>query len=275
MQTTDTWLIQAISNLHAGKGDSDFGIIDKHVQRDPVTHLPAIFASSIKGALRELFETNVNLNASVHEIFGSENGSKLHAQGGYRFYDARLLALPIRSSHQFYYLATCPEIIQDFLNDLNRHSFEGLDKIKADLSAIARLEIKEGEPQYTGKDYGDIALEDFEAHKSVLPEQSVSTLQKIILADRFALFNGNDFNTICNELPSVARNYLDNGISKNLWYEEIVPRESRFYFFTSRADADKDPLADGLKSQDISNTVQIGANATVGFGLCEIKKIAV
>lgn len=50
MRTTDTWLIQAISNLHAGKGDADFGIIDKHVQRDPVTGLPVIFASSIKGA---------------------------------------------------------------------------------------------------------------------------------------------------------------------------------------------------------------------------------
>ena len=28
------------------------------------------------------------------------------------------------------------------------------------------------------------------------------------------------------ELPVLARNKLDNGISKNLWYEQVVPHES-------------------------------------------------
>lgn len=32
------------------------------------------------------------------------------------------------------------------------------------------------------------------------------------------------------ELPVLARNKLDNGISKNLWYEQVVPHESLFAF---------------------------------------------
>jgi CRISPR-associated protein Cmr4 len=74
------------------------------------------------------------------------------------------------------------------------------------------------------------------------------------------------------KLPTVARNYLDNGISQNLWYEEIVPRETRFYFFTSRPDKD-DPLANGINSKSISKLAQIGGNATVGFGLCKLEKL--
>jgi CRISPR-associated protein Cmr4 len=205
MRTIDTWLIQAISNLHAGKGDADFGIVDKHVQRDPVTELPTIFASSIKGALRELFETDSNLKENVNDIFGSDAGGKVHSQGEYRFYDARLLALPVRSSHQFYYLATCPEVIGDFLSDLKRYGYKDFQKAREYLAPLARLKVEEGKPQYTGTDYGDIMLEEFSATKAELPETSVSGFESIILADRFAIFNGNDFSRLCGEIADCSK----------------------------------------------------------------------
>ena len=44
------------TNLHAGSGDANYGIIDKLVQREPATNRPIIHSSSLKGALREYFE---------------------------------------------------------------------------------------------------------------------------------------------------------------------------------------------------------------------------
>ena len=52
--------IEAISNLHVGNGEINYGLIDNLIQRDPVTELPNINSSSLKGALREFFKHNKN-----------------------------------------------------------------------------------------------------------------------------------------------------------------------------------------------------------------------
>jgi CRISPR-associated protein Cmr4 len=69
------------------------------------------------------------------------------------------------------------------------------------------------------------------------------------------------------ELPVIARNFLDNGISKNLWYEEIVPRES--LFVTCIQGDIESPLAKELNEK----VIQIGGNATVGYGFCLFTKL--
>ena len=47
------YTIECISNLHVGSGQDNDGVIDGLIQRDVVTDLPCINASSLKGALRE------------------------------------------------------------------------------------------------------------------------------------------------------------------------------------------------------------------------------
>ena len=70
----------------------------------------------------------------------------------------------------------------------------------------------------------------------------------------------------------MARNCLENGISKNLWYEEVVPHESVFVFGV---------LSDGTKLGDSclqsfdekickDSLIQFGGNATVGYGLTKV-----
>jgi len=44
-----------LTNLHVGSGDINYNIVDNEVERDPVTGLPMIHASGVKGALREYF----------------------------------------------------------------------------------------------------------------------------------------------------------------------------------------------------------------------------
>ena len=60
-------------------------------------------------------------------------------------------------------------------------------------------------------------------------------------------------------------------MSANLWYEEIVPRESRFYFNIERPNKEEDELFKALPFH--GNKIQVGGNATVGYGLCKLKKI--
>lgn len=68
-----------------------------------------------------------------------------------------------------------------------------------------------------------------------------------------------------DNLPIIARNTLENGVSTNLWYEQVVPAESRFATIIGRQDCQPDSLTDDLQNQ----IVQIGANGSIGYGYCQ------
>lgn len=68
-----------------------------------------------------------------------------------------------------------------------------------------------------------------------------------------------------DNLPIIARNKLDNGESANLWYEQILPQETIFYTMI---------LEQGKHTLDLNNKiVQIGANATIGYGCCKFSNV--
>jgi CRISPR-associated protein Cmr4 len=60
---------------------------------------------------------------------------------------------------------------------------------------------------------------------------------------------------------------LENGESANLWYEEILPQETVFY--TIILVEDNNILTNNLTGK----IVQIGANATIGYGYCRFVKL--
>lgn len=76
------------------------------------------------------------------------------------------------------------------------------------------------------------------------------------------------FEELCNDdnLPIIARNCLENGESTNLWYEQVLPSQSVLATIiqTNKAD-DLDILNEAV--------VQIGANATIGYGYCRFIKL--
>ena len=54
MKNITVWLIIARSNLHVGNENvTNYGLIDKAIQRDSLTDLPCINSSSLKGAINE------------------------------------------------------------------------------------------------------------------------------------------------------------------------------------------------------------------------------
>lgn len=77
-----------------------------------------------------------------------------------------------------------------------------------------------------------------------------------------------EFEKLCsdNELPIIARNCLDNGESVNLWYEQVLPAQSVLGTII---------ITEGKNDLDELNgkIVQIGANATIGYGYCKFVKL--
>jgi CRISPR-associated protein Cmr4 len=76
-----------------------------------------------------------------------------------------------------------------------------------------------------------------------------------------------EFQEHCERLHVIARNNLENGKSVNLWYEEVVPRQALFYTVIQHPN---DVLVNKIKETSL---IQIGANATIGYGQCEFKQI--
>ena len=76
------------------------------------------------------------------------------------------------------------------------------------------------------------------------------------------------FNSLCSDdnLPIIARNCLENGESVNLWYEQVLPSQSVLATIIQTVnEKDLDMLNDKI--------VQIGANATIGYGYCKFIKL--
>jgi len=266
----DLYLIRNLSNLHAGKGDSNYGIVDNEIQRDPVQDLPVIFSSSLKGSLREALTTLLGKgNQDVLNIFGNEvkNSGTLQA-GNYVFYEARLLSLPVRSDNEPYFNATTIGILKDFTETLMllRPDVKELVEI---LKTIDNSNVDVGKPQTER----EVSVDEFTSvvmskeNKSILTE----LVSKKLLDYPFSLFSNEDFKSVCERLPVIARNQLEKGVSKNLFYEEVVPRQARFTFFVERPEKD-DTLYTHMKS--LNMRVQLGANATIGYGVCQFERIS-
>jgi CRISPR-associated protein Cmr4 len=111
MSSLNAYFIQCITNLHAGSGDANYGIIDKLVQRDTVYNYPTIHASSLKGALRQHFEDAQYSDVNIEQIFGKKTNDDDEAESGNcNFLSADLVALPVRCSHKQFALTLCPQL---------------------------------------------------------------------------------------------------------------------------------------------------------------------
>lgn len=143
--------------LHAGSG-SDLGIVDLPIQRERHTSFPKIESSSLKGALREDFESNdtevsikgkkfkvndndpkrsrkqgVGIGFPLTLAFGPEGDDSASAHAGaLGFTDARLLLFPVKSMKGVFAWITCPAVLHRFerdirlVNDMQDFKIEGI-----------------------------------------------------------------------------------------------------------------------------------------------------
>jgi len=269
---SELYIIECKSNLHVGSGDSNYGVIDKLIQRDTTDQLPCIYSSSLKGAFREYFEEVIEgskykgQKVLSDSIFGAgdNKGSNGQSKGSHIFQQAFLLSIPLRSNRKPYFNAIAPFMVKQLIElaDLFGYKFPaGLGKELGHFSE--NYKPKDNEP-IIFEDKKDLEIEDFLVFAKsdiLLPE-----LQKIIGNDMVILSN-NDMKRLTNDyhLPIIARNRLENGKSQNLWYEQVVPRQSVFTAFVVNGG---DPLDDKFKTNVEEKTVQIGGDSSVGYGYC-------
>lgn len=219
---TRVFKITAKTNLHVGnESGGDFTIIDKAIQRDPLTGLPCINSSSLKGSINEYCTNGINMPAETRKkLFGSDKiDKKSDSQKGEAiFFDAKLLFLPQQDESTLFHYVTSDSVIA-MLND----------RVK-----LFNPSFNFAKPaNYNGK--------------------AVKTESDKLVS-------------LCSDdnLPIIARNVLDNGESKNLWYEQVLPAETVLYTIIQEKGDDLAKALDG-------NIVQIGANATIGYGYCKFE----
>lgn len=248
--------VTCLTNLHVGNGEANFDVIDNTVEKDPVTGLPTINSSGVKGALRQYFKEKGADKDLITNIFGSNPKDSQgigSIPGQVKFYQADLLARPVRASKggKPYYMATSCDAI-----DLYNQKLE-----IAGSEAVLISDILNG--NYTNMDQigieGDISLK-----KAIIPNE----LGNVISNDLVVLENAVLKNIA---LPVLARNQLEDGISKNLWYEEVVPHKSIFTFAVSSENTEMlKKFAEKLGKEAF---IQFGGNASIGYGLCKVEPL--
>lgn len=256
MATTFTaYFIQCITNLHAGSGDTSYSIIDKSVQRDPVTSYPTIHASSLKGALREHFENSSRHKVNIDGIFGKEGKDGSDSESGtHRFLNADLIALPIRCTHKQFVLGF----------DKTSSAFVNAKAVNilGNNKEIFSLTIDEETNKIYGSAVGEVYAEDIKLSPTTFVNPF--SMEQTLIKEQFATFKNKNFETLTKNLPVIAR----NKVGENLWYEEIVPHQTVFITFIGTSKEDEN-----FNTALTTELIQIGANASVGYGLCKFIKI--
>ena len=233
MDKKNVWFITAKTNLHVGnENTSSYGLIDLAVQRNVTTGLPCINSSSLKGALNEYAAKEAKLESKdLIRIFGSD---KVKENGKSRNSDTQ------KGQYTFF---DANILFLPVQSATNLYELVTCDAVLNRF--IKQVELLTGE-----------------------------ALDKENVKSKFGCTNevsNEEFGELCSDdnLPIIARNVLENGESKNLWYEQVIPAETVFYTIID----DKGDRALANKIADDKAIVQIGANATIGYGYCKFTNL--
>jgi len=264
------YLIETLTNTHVGSGDTSFGVVDNLIQKDTVTSLPVFHSSSIKGSFKEHFEQYKNNGipqADFELIFGTED-----KPGTVRFYDARLLTLPLRASKRVFYYCTSPATVSDYLDSIK--TFCKIDEVKKLEAFFSEVSIDKDFVVFDTEE--DLAIEDYSEYSVCSVDGDTADLiKKYFCADpkNFALFRNEIFTDICSgSLPVIARNKIGkDGTSENLFYEEVLPRRSWLWFMLG---FEKDKTINGKFEEKLTKDLfQTGGNASIGYGVVKIHRV--
>lgn len=272
---TEFYVLTTMSNMHVGSGEYNVGVIDNLVQRDVINKFPNINSSSLKGAFREFFKSEKN-DDFIKRIFGSApKAQDDKASGSFRFFEANILSYPVRSNVVAYLRAVSIDVLKEFLLKIKmfqkQNDYKELVNV---LNFLTGIDVKEKKPIVFNTKLDKAIVEDFELKAEIYSKDLDNTMRTALykyFGKRVVLLHNNDFQRLCGEnmLPVISRNYLESGESKNLWYEEVVPRLTQFYFPVMEEDRD----ADDFESKLSDSLIQFGGNASIGYGYSKIEPI--
>lgn len=271
--------VKCITNLHIGTSGSVYGDIKSEVEKDAILGTPLIPSSGIKGALRNFWQ--INRKEDVMDIFGSDVEEKAeNKKGNCKFISGQLLFRPMRVSRgsYAYCLVTTPELIEIMMNTVGSFQIDLNDIYETSVEDLRKefYEIKKALNEFQDEVTAGIvntekcSIEEVEGYKikKFKPENGLYKFLSKISADIPVVIMKTQFFQMI-DLPIVARNYLKEGKSSNLWYEEFVPHQSYFYFVLLWEKKEINIFLNFIQ-EICKQPVAFGGNNSVGYGYCKI-----
>lgn len=286
-------VLHALTGLHPGAGTA-LGVVDLPVQRERHTLWPNIPGSSLKGVLRDASSRSERVRADdvfVTDAFGPPSNTAHDHAGALSFTDARILAFPVRSMRGVFAWVTCPAVLHRLGRDLSLLGMSG----PAGPAAPEREEAAcmERSPLLVGN--GDrLLLEEFEFKRTGSADAVASWVAEHAFTDdaarqhvreRLVVLHDDDFSHFVRFATEViARVGLDaptKTVKRGaLFYEEVLPPETLFYALvlaapSRRPDSQRDAASLLRELEErVPPVVQIGADETIGRGLCAARFVS-
>jgi CRISPR-associated protein Cmr4 len=295
--------------VHAGTGTS-LSIVDLPIQRERITGLPIVQASSLKGVLRAEVE-RLKGKQIAEALFGPETQRAHEHAGCVSPHDARLLLFPIRSLVGVFAWATCPFVLERFKREMIAAGFQIGWQVPNPANSQQALVAHDDTIVADGK----VVLEEFafEKQKDDSAEQIANWLRdnafpqsgeyedfRKWLPKRFVILPDDafrDFTQLATEVIARIRLKPETKTVAEgaLWTEEHLPSETLLYapIFVSKPLAPKDTVPDEFKENNepsaakvleflkgltTPNTdkpyldrLQIGGDETVGRGIVKVR----
>jgi CRISPR-associated protein Cmr4 len=290
--------------VHAGTGTS-LSIVDLPIQRERITGLPIVQASSLKGVLRaetlSILKRRQDPKAEekVKVLFGPEPkpGQASEYAGCVSPHDARLLLFPIRSLVGVFAWATCPFVLERFKREMIAAGFQigwqvpnpanSQQALVAESSEIiveATVVLEEfafkAQPSAEAKSIAEWLV------KNAFPQSPEYKPFRDWLPKRFVILPDDafrDFTQLATEVIARIRLKPETKTVAEgaLWTEEHLPSETLLYapIFVSKPLApnanqlgltDSDAVLQALSDLQLDR-LQIGGDETVGRGIVKVR----
>jgi len=290
----------AESPIHMGAGQS-VSYVDLPIQRERHTSFPVLWASGIKGVIRDQASRSWNDNDKVETIFGPTDGSSDFASC-ISITDAKILLYPVRSVKGVFAWITCPFVLNRFKEDIRaiglylKHNDQEIkipavsddkviipnDNLKIQEHNVALeefvFEVDESQKQQVDQKQQIANLAQF--LKSILPDNTLTQS----LENHLAIVSDNVFKDFVNyavEIRTGVRIDQARGTVKEgaLFTEELIPSESIFYLllfikepFKPNSKMDAETVFSEINSLLSGNSLlQLGGDETTGKGYVRVK----
>ena len=255
--------------VHAGTG-TGLSVVDLPIQRERITGLPIIQASSLKGVLRaEVVRLKGEEIADI--LFGPApppGGEPKHA-GCVSPHDARVLLFPVRSLVGVFAWTTCPMVLERFKREMVAAGFKvdwevpelpsddrkAFVATESEVIAGAKIVLEEfafdAVPSQETKDIAGWLVENAMPQSEEYQEWSKSLPRRFVILPNDAF---RDFTLMATEV--ITRIRLDQEAKTvaegALWSEEHLPSETLLYapIFVSKPLAERDKVPNELKEND-------------------------
>jgi CRISPR-associated protein Cmr4 len=274
-----------------GSGQS-VSYVDLPIQRERHTSFPVLWASGIKGVIRNLALRKWNDKDKVNTIFGPDPEDASDFASCISITDAKILLYPVRSVRGVFAWITCPFVLKRFREDLKaigvdfEINYQKID-VPDDKVLIANDNLKI-------QNKNTVAFEEFlfEAEVNDEVKELARKLKELIpandltnhLENHLAIVSDNVFKDFVNyavEIRTRIRIDQARGTVKEgaLFSEELVPSESVFYsllFIKDSFNPNNKINAENVLFE-INNLfskyslLQLGGDETIGRGLVRVK----